>query len=65
MSRKTLWQITGHRFCAGLVVVDGVVSNETAPILRWTRGRKWDEVRAAMKHRGWHGVPIPIQKEGL
>jgi hypothetical protein len=50
-----LVRVRAPHFCAGLVVLlsTGVVTNETAPILAWARGKPWSEVRAYLDRRGW------------
>lgn len=60
----TLWQLTAPHFCAGLEVRHGRVTL-AAPILQWTVGRLWGEVRAYARRKGWHGVPVTIPPMGL
>jgi hypothetical protein len=51
------WRIDGRYFVAGLRVEGGTVV-EAAPILAWTVGRVWTELRAHFRRRGWHGEPL-------
>lgn len=48
-------RIAGRPFCAGMIVVDGVV-RRTAPILSWARGRSIGEMQRICKQNGWHLV---------
>lgn len=52
----TLWRIEAPHFVAGLVVEAGVVT-EAAPILGWTKGRRWEDVKVRLKGYGYHGAP--------
>ena len=61
-AHETLWQITAPHFCAGVVVVSNVVT-EAAPILKWTIGKPWREVREYAKSKGWHGSPCVTVRE--
>ena len=54
MPAVTWWRIVAPHFVAGLRVEDGVV-REAAPIIWWSRGRKWSEVRAYFKSKGYSG----------
>lgn len=49
---EVLAQVTAPHFCAGIVLVGGVVV-ETAPILAYMRG--WDAARVFgyVKRKGW------------
>lgn len=58
----TYWRIVGRGICAGLSVCDGVVV-DSAPILRWTRGKRWSFVRANLASRGFHGAVLPDDLE--
>jgi hypothetical protein len=53
----TWWRIVAPHFVAGLCVQDGLVV-EAAPILGWSVGRRWSEVRAYMVRKGWKGAPL-------
>lgn len=59
---ETLWRITSDNFVAGLVVKDGIVTEEIAPILkrilRWRPGMKWSAARAVLVDKGLHGEPV-------
>lgn len=46
----------GPGFNACLIVASGHVV-EAAPILRWTRGKPFDEVIAYARRRGWTLTP--------
>lgn len=61
--RGCLWRIVANHFVAGLVVADDLVV-EAAPILGWTRGRRWHSVRAFCVRRGWHGEPLSYSVGG-
>lgn len=52
-----LWRIVAPHFVSGLVVQQGQVV-EAAPILEWTRGRPWPEIKRECRRRGWHGEPL-------
>jgi hypothetical protein len=52
-----LWRIEAGHFVAGLVARRGVVV-QAAPILGWSVGRSWREVKVWMRRRGWHGSPV-------
>ena len=56
---RTLWQITAPHYTAGLEVEDGVITT-AAPILNWTVGFKWHDVRMLLEHKGYHGTPVTI-----
>ncbi len=56
-----LWRIVAPHFVCGLVVADGRVV-EAAPIVRWALGRRWSDVREAMKRKGWSGEPLGAER---
>ena len=49
---ETLIQITSPYYCAGLVVVEGYIT-EAAPILHWTVGRQINYVTAYFQKKGF------------
>ena len=51
------WRIVAPHFVAVVIVERGRVT-DSAPILAWTRGRRWRSVRADFRRRGWHGAPV-------
>lgn len=52
-----LWRIVAPHYVAGLIVRDGRVV-EAAPILGWSMGRKWSEVREYLSRKGFRGEPL-------
>lgn len=48
----TVVQVDAPHFCAGIVVVDGIVT-EAAPILKWTIGKRRDWLRDYFRQKGW------------
>lgn len=48
-----LAQITAPYFCAGIFLVDGVVT-EAAPIVKYMRGWSRDKVRDYCHQKMWH-----------
>jgi hypothetical protein len=43
MKNHDLYQVSCSYYCAGLVVIDGVVAR-AAPVLKWTIGANWAAV---------------------
>lgn len=56
--REMLIRVVAPHFVAGLVIVDGVVS-EAAPILAWSRGLQEDALRAYLRRKGWLASILP------
>jgi hypothetical protein len=52
-----LVQVTAPHFCAGLVLVDGVVT-EAAPILKWAIGKRREWLSDYFRQKGWKAVVI-------
>lgn len=52
-----LWRCVRGSVVAGVVVRERVVV-QAAPILRWTVGKTWAEVRESLRGSGWHGNPL-------
>jgi hypothetical protein len=51
----TLWQISAPHFVAGLEVDDDDMVCKAAPILSWTLGKYWYQVKGVICHRyRWH-----------
>ena len=50
-------------FVAGLIVWRGVV-REAAPIIRWTKGKRWDFCKAYFTKKGFSGEPVRAVKPG-
>jgi hypothetical protein len=48
----TLWRLTASHFCAGFTEANGRVQ-QTAPILKWMRGKSLEELGAYFKRRNW------------
>lgn len=56
----TTYLITSPHFCVGVVVShDHVV--QTAPIIKWTLGKPFANVRDYCRKRGWTIEPCPTQ----
>lgn len=56
-----LWQITAPHYCAGLIVEDGKVT-QAAPILKWSIGKSWREVKKYLIAKGYHGEALESEK---
>ncbi len=61
MVTEHLWRIEAPHYCAGLVVRDGLVIR-AAPILRWSTGRPWHEVRGYLAGKGFHGKVLESER---
>ena len=58
MIKGTLIQVRAPHFCAGMIVVDGIVIS-AAPILRrWFLGKTEDQARAIIAARKWKAVIV-------
>lgn len=55
---ERVWQITAPHYCAGLVVSDGMVT-DAAPIICWTVGKAWRDVRNQLRAKGYSGQQLP------
>jgi hypothetical protein len=47
-----LYQITSPYYCAGITVENGKVVS-AAPILRWTIGREWENIKRGFLQKGF------------
>lgn len=54
--REMFIQISSRYFCAGVVLLDGVVI-ATAPILKYMNGWSLNAVRCYIVRKGWKGSP--------
>ncbi|NYG46383.1 hypothetical protein GGD67_003854 [Bradyrhizobium sp. IAR9] len=54
-STKTpgLLRISAPHYCAGAEVIDGIVSGNVAPIIRYMRGWRIERVRSYCRQRQW------------
>jgi hypothetical protein len=56
--KEELARVTAPHFVAGIVMQDDVVT-EAAPILKWTIGKKREELRTYFDQKGWKGAIVP------
>lgn len=57
---STLYRITAPHFCAGLVVDTSGRVTLAAPILGWTRGKRWLDLHAYFARRVWLVEEVPF-----
>lgn len=50
--REILFQVTTPYYCAGLVIVENIVT-EAAPILHWTKGLTYAELFNYCRRKQW------------
>lgn len=53
MHAVRLYRITAPHFCAGLLVSESGKVAQSAPILKWARGKPWVSVKGYCEQRRW------------
>lgn len=53
-----LYRVEGRGYVAGLEV-DGNIVTRAAPILRWAKGRQFDQLHAYLTKRGYDVRSVP------
>jgi hypothetical protein len=52
-----VWRLQRGSVTCGVLVAGGLVI-QAAPVVGWTQGRPWLEVKQQLKAKGWRGTPL-------